>query len=75
VLEEARRYLAPYDLDVTYDLVPGPAHERIVAEIPNGAHDLLFVGAYGHARLIELVLGSTTEFVLRNSLCPVFLAR
>ena len=38
-------------------------------------HDLLFIGAYGHSRIIEMVLGSTTEFVLRNSPCPVFLAR
>ena len=27
------------------------------------------------AGIIEMVLGSTTEFVLRNSPCPVFLAR
>ncbi|WP_424669855.1 universal stress protein, partial [Candidatus Binatus sp.] len=37
--------------------------------------DLLFIGAYGHSRIIEMVLGSTTEYVLRNSPCPVFLAR
>ena len=37
--------------------------------------DLLFIGAYGHSRIIEMVLGSTTEYVLRNSSCPVFLNR
>jgi nucleotide-binding universal stress UspA family protein len=38
-------------------------------------YDLLFIGAYGHRRIIEMVLGSTTEYVLRNAPCPVFLNR
>jgi nucleotide-binding universal stress UspA family protein len=41
----------------------------------DGGYDLLFIGAYGHSRIIEMVLGSTTEYVLRNSDAPVFLAR
>jgi nucleotide-binding universal stress UspA family protein len=36
---------------------------------------MLFIGAYGHSRIIEMVLGSTTEYVLRNTPCPVFLSR
>jgi nucleotide-binding universal stress UspA family protein len=39
------------------------------------AHDLLFIGAYGHSWIIEMVLGSTTEYVLRNTPCSVFLSR
>jgi nucleotide-binding universal stress UspA family protein len=38
-------------------------------------HDLLFIGAHGHRRIIKMVLGSTTEYVLRNAPCPVFLNR
>ena len=41
----------------------------------DGQHDLLVIGAYGHSRIIEMVLGSTTEYVLRNSSSPVFLCR
>ena len=52
---------------------PRPAH-RATSSRERG-HDLLFIGAYGHSRIIEMVLGSTTEYVLRNSPCPVFLAR
>jgi nucleotide-binding universal stress UspA family protein len=37
--------------------------------------DLLFISAYGHCRIIEVVLSSTTEYVLRNTPCPVFLSR
>jgi nucleotide-binding universal stress UspA family protein len=75
VLDEARRYLQSYELTATYETVLGHPHERIVELIGAGGHDLLFIGAYGHSRIIEMVLGSTTEFVLRNSPCPVFLAR
>jgi nucleotide-binding universal stress UspA family protein len=75
VLEEARRYLQSYDLPVACETLAGPPHQRIIDFIAERGHDLLFIGAYGHSRIIEMVLGSTTEFVLRNSPCPVFLAR
>ncbi len=75
VLAEARRYLAAYDVRVTYEALAGPPHQRIVDVLRDGAHDLLFIGAYGHSRIIEMVLGSTTEYVLRNSPAPVFLTR
>ena len=75
VLAEARRYLAAYDVQVTYKAVTGPPHQVIVDTLASGSHDLLFIGAYGHSRIIEMVLGSTTEYVLRNSPAPVFLTR
>lgn len=75
VLEEARRYLAAYKLPVSCELVAGTPHERIVEALRANAFDLLFIGAFGHSRIVEMVLGSTTEFVLRNSLAPVFLSR
>ena len=36
--------------------------------------DLLVMGAYGHARLREFVLGGATEAVLRDPPCPVLLS-
>jgi nucleotide-binding universal stress UspA family protein len=75
VLDEARRYLAPYGVEASFESVCGPAPERIVGQLREGGYDLLFIGAYGHSRIVEMVLGSTTEYVLRNSPCPVFLTR
>ena len=75
VLDEARRYLHSYGLALSCETILGHPHQRIVDIIRERNHDLLFIGAYGHSRIIEMVLGSTTEFVLRNSPCPVFLAR
>lgn len=75
-LEEARAYLAAYKIDVRLELQQtANAPERIANFIRENLHDLLFIGAYGHGRILEMVLGSTTEYVLRNANCPVFLNR
>lgn len=74
-MDEARRYLQSYDLAVEYETVTGHPNERIVEVIGARGYDLLFIGAYGHSRIIEMVLGSTTEYALRNCPCPLFLAR
>jgi nucleotide-binding universal stress UspA family protein len=75
-LNEAQSYLASYDIEVKFDLQQtGNAPERIANYIREQEHDLLFIGAYGHSRIIEMVLGSTTEYVLRNTACPAFLSR
>jgi len=76
VLAEAQAYLKPYDIAVELELQQtGNAPERIANFIRENSHDLLFIGAYGHSRIIEMVLGSTTEYVLRNAECPVYLHR
>ena len=76
VLSEAETYLRSYQLRTAFELQQtGSAPERIANFIREKGHDLLFIGAYGHSRIIEMVLGSTTEYVLRNTSCPVFLNR
>jgi len=74
-LEEARKYLEPYRPPAEFRLLAGHANEEIISFIKEHDADLLFIGAYGHSRIIEMVLGSTTEYVLRNARCPVFLSR
>ena len=74
-LNEARSYLEPYPIRTEFKLVPGHAHEGIIAALKESDADLLFIGAYGHSRIIEMVLGSNTEYVLRNAPCPVFMSR
>ena len=74
-LAEARRYLDPYKLRLETAIVEGHAAEQIPAEVKSRGHDLVFMGSHGHGRILELVLGSTTEYVLRNVACPVLLHR
>jgi nucleotide-binding universal stress UspA family protein len=75
ILDEARRYLATHKVETEFVSRNGFANEAILEVMRDGRHDLLTIGAYGHSRIIEMVLGSTTEYVLRNVSAPVFLCR
>lgn len=74
-VDEARRYLATHQVEAEFVTRAGHANEVILDVLAEGDHDLLVIGAYGHSRIIEMVLGSTTEYVLRNATTPVFLCR
>jgi nucleotide-binding universal stress UspA family protein len=75
ILQKARTYLGSYGIEARYELARGYPEQKIVDYLVNFNYDLLFIGAYGHRRIIEMVLGSATEYVLRKSPCPVFLNR
>ena len=75
LLEQATRYLGSYGLALKTETIIGHAYERIPAILAERGHDLAFMGSHGHGRIIEMVLGSTTEYVLRNAPCSVFLSR
>lgn len=75
ILDQARRYLSSYSLETTTSMVDGHAYETIPSQIREHGYDLVFMGSHGHGRVMEFVLGSTTEYVLRNVPCPVFLNR
>lgn len=49
--------------------VPGAAEDVIAAQVAAQSIDLLVMGAYGHSRIRNLVVGSTTAQVVRN--CPI----
>jgi len=53
----------------------GKETDEIINFIREGAVELMVMGAYGHNRLRELLLGSTTSHVIRKSPIPVLLTR
>jgi nucleotide-binding universal stress UspA family protein len=72
-LDEAARYLAPYGAQVTYEAREGEAVEQeLLAMVTPGSYDLVFLGAHGHRRIVELVLGSTSQYVARRATVPVW---
>ena len=75
VLHGAKSYLSAYSIETRYELDRGYPEQKILDYLTKFEHDLLFIGAYGHRRIIEMVLGSATEYVLRKASCPVFLNR
>ena len=75
ILQQAKAYLGSYAIEVKYEIARGYPEQKIIEYLVNLKYDLLFIGAHGHRRIIKMVLGSTTEYVLRNAPCPVFLNR
>jgi nucleotide-binding universal stress UspA family protein len=55
----------------TRDLDPANA---ILSHVADRGSDLLVMGAYGHSRLRELVLGGVTRTILREMTVPVLIA-
>jgi nucleotide-binding universal stress UspA family protein len=56
-------------------LLHGDPETEILNERLKISADLIVMGAFGHSRVRELVLGSTTSHVIRKSEVPVLLAR
>jgi nucleotide-binding universal stress UspA family protein len=52
-----------------------PAAETIVTVAREQGAAAIVVGAHGHSRLSEVVLGSTSRDVIRRAPCPVVVAR
>ena len=75
LLEEARKYLAPYAIEAKFVHKQGDAPIVIESYYKDNNHDLLFMGTSHHSRIVEMVLGSTTEHVVRTVEGPVFLER
>jgi len=75
LLEEARNLLKGVSLQVDYVLKPGDPSETIVHYARQSEADLLIMGAYGHTKVRELVVGSTTAYALNHAPCPLLLLR
>jgi nucleotide-binding universal stress UspA family protein len=56
-------------------ILSGKESDEIIKFIREGSVELMVIGAYGHNRLRELLIGSTTSQVVRKSPIPVLLIR
>ncbi len=74
-LAQARAYFQSYDLQIEYRYLNGQAPQEILNFVRQHSPDALFIGAYGHSRVVETLLGSTTKQLLRHAPCPLFLSR
>lgn len=74
---ELAKYLARHGVDVVLDVVDAAGRDigtvlRSHIQLRNG--DLLVMGAYGHSRFREFVLGGATRSMLLKPPVPVFLS-
>jgi nucleotide-binding universal stress UspA family protein len=75
ILQEAHQQALDHHLKAEAQLVHGDAEAEILNLCGKVNADLIVMGAYGHTRIRELILGSTTSHVIRKASVPVLLAR
>lgn len=74
-LGEAAAELTAAGCSVRTMLTAGNADEVIAETVKTEAIDLLVVGAYGHSRIRQLIVGSTTTTLIRTCRVPLLMFR
>lgn len=74
-MEWAENQLANAGFKVHARVEPGQPDEVIARNVRDHAVDMVVMGAYGHSKIRQLIVGSTTTQVLRACLVPVLLLR
>jgi len=73
--QAAEKYLQRFGAQVKAVATTVRPEEAILRTAKEEACDLVVMGAYGHTHIRELILGSTTEQVMRKADCPILLHR
>jgi nucleotide-binding universal stress UspA family protein len=74
-LDEAQALLGQAGFEVGTQFVAGPPEEAIPALMEKHGDALLVLGAYGHSRIRQLIVGSTTTALLRLCSVPMLVLR
>lgn len=74
-LEGARSYMEAHTIEVEYVGRDGDPREEILEFCRERNADLLLMGGYGHSKVREMLLGSTTAHLINRADCPVLLTR
>jgi nucleotide-binding universal stress UspA family protein len=74
-LDEAAEKLRAAGFPVTSEATAGPPEEVIAAAVEKHSANLLVMGAYGHSRIRQLMVGSTTTALIRTCHIPVLMFR
>lgn len=74
-LEKSATALRGAGYEVDAQLLSGDPDDVISEKVKSTASDLLVMGAYGHSRVREFLLGSTTTTLIRTCHVPVLLFR
>lgn len=74
-LEEAQHKLQSAGFTVGTQVVPGQPEEALPALLQSRGKTLLVLGAYGHSRVRQFIVGSTTTTLLRLCSVPVLVLR
>ena len=74
-LEDAKALLAAAEITAETRVLPGQPDSALGKLVEEDQFDLLVMGAYGHSRIRNLMIGSTTTAMIRTCKVPVVLMR
>ena len=74
-LEEAKAYLQKHGVQAGFSLESGDPGEALLQTCERQACDLIIMGGYGLNPVLEIMLGSTVDKVLRQSNVPSLICR
>jgi nucleotide-binding universal stress UspA family protein len=74
-LENATALLRAAGIEAATAIVPGQPDVALAKLVEQGGFDMLVMGAYGHSRIRNLIIGSTTTAMIRACKVPVVLMR
>ena len=74
-LLHAKIYLEEHGIEGNYTAVKGLAAEAILELAVEKKINLIMMGGYGHSPVVEAVLGSTVDQILRLSRLPILICR
>jgi nucleotide-binding universal stress UspA family protein len=75
VITDAKLHAAPFEVDVTYEVVEGDPVETILELARSHDVDLIVVGSRGLGAVKGLVLGSISNAILHHADRPVLVAK
>jgi len=75
ILAEAEQKVKSETIEVETQLAEGNAAEIIVEKSKEGKFDLIVMGARGLSTIKKLFIGSVSEGVIKNALCPVLIVK
>jgi nucleotide-binding universal stress UspA family protein len=73
--DHARQYLESHEVEAEYVLETGPVPGTILGAAGERDCDLVLMGGYGHNPVVEVVVGSAVDSLLRESRTPVLICR
>jgi nucleotide-binding universal stress UspA family protein len=74
-LEDAKALLAAAGIAAETRVLPGQPDSALGKLVEDDQFDMLVMGAYGHSRIRNLMIGSTTTAMIRTCKVPVVLMR
>jgi nucleotide-binding universal stress UspA family protein len=75
MLEEADEYLQTRGVTATQLLQAGPVSDAILRAAEKSGSEFLILGGYGSHPMVEAVLGSQVDAILRESRLPILICR